>query len=473
MPDNPMPEETQELLQQYKEQETKTKNAQNKNQYAAKAFVENPMHKQMLMYVEEIRSFAHYDAEKGLYKILNKDEETSYFYRSLAFGTNRNITIAIVNDIVRQISFLTERRKQNTISKYLALKDGLLDTDTGETMPFDINKVAFYSLPLTSAEAKEAYSNNYILANCRFKKFLDEVLITSDEENPEPDKDLQALTQELFGYCLVPTTKSEATFFLKGSGSNGKGVVIELLEHLMGAENVSSTDISQLTNDRFAYADLIGKRVNLSTENEGEHVTSDKFKALISGDPVRIERKYGDSYTARLPIKYVFSTNDFPKFSGFDFALMRRIKILPFNKEFQSHERDLELKPFLKSEAEFKHVAMWALNGLFRLVKNHFQFTQPAQSHEALLTERNAIVSSLDFIFENYEPGGPVSFISFSDLYTAYSFWCKETGRKSIARNRFIKELRATKQFKEVRRLNSDNKREQGLFIKAKEDKEF
>ena len=72
--------------------------------------------------------------------------------------------------------------------------------------------------------------------------FLAEVL--------ESDSERIAVLQEWFGLCLIPDTTFQKFFMLVGEGSNGKKVILDVLETLLGEANVSHVPLEQFASQR-------------------------------------------------------------------------------------------------------------------------------------------------------------------------------------------------------------------------------
>jgi putative DNA primase/helicase len=51
-----------------------------------------------------------------------------------------------------------------------------------------------------------------------------------------------------------------------GSGDNGKSVFLKLLKMFLGSENVSHASLQELSDDRFAAADMYGKLANICAD---------------------------------------------------------------------------------------------------------------------------------------------------------------------------------------------------------------
>ncbi len=99
-------------------------------------------------------------------------------------------------------------------------------------------------------------------AKCnQFIKFIEEIM--------EGDAERIAVLQEIIGYLLTAFTIIHKVFFFYGEGSNGKSVLLEIITMLVGRDNISNLTLQDL-DDSFNRAVLIGKTVNITTENEGQ-----------------------------------------------------------------------------------------------------------------------------------------------------------------------------------------------------------
>jgi putative DNA primase/helicase len=120
-----------------------------------------------------------------------------------------------------------------------------------------------------------------------FNKFLDDVL---------PDKDRQNVLAEYLGSIFInnQTLKLEKSLLLYGTGGNGKSVVFDILNAIIGEENFSSFSLNCLTDQSGYYRAKIGnKLVNYASEIDGK-MNVGIFKQLVSGEPVEARLPYGD-----------------------------------------------------------------------------------------------------------------------------------------------------------------------------------
>jgi len=122
----------------------------------------------------------------------------------------------------------------------------------------------------------------------------------------------------------------KALIFYGASGANGKSTLQEVIEGIMPVGSVSHISPESFSNEQYVVG-LIGKKMNLSDEvPKDKQLQSDRFKALITGDPVMGKRIYRNPFAFRSKAMHVLATNSRPNFSHIDEGLMRRLLIIPF-----------------------------------------------------------------------------------------------------------------------------------------------
>ncbi len=222
------------------------------------------------------------------------------------------------------------------------------------------------------------------LKDCpRFKKFLQEVL---------PDEDDRKTVQEIFGAFLYRRPVDKAFFFL-GEGANGKSTLIKVMKAFLGSWNITSRSLQDLTENRFAPADLYGKLANLYYDMPSQGIRyTGNFKALTSGDAMTVEKKFRDSFTFANFAKLVFSANQMPPASDKTDAYFRRWIVITFPFQFLTKEeiaerikngedlenvkeRDPNVIDGITTEEELSGILNWALEGLHRLIERGFFFS--------------------------------------------------------------------------------------------------
>lgn len=252
--------------------------------------------------------------------------------------------------------------------------------------------------------------------------FLDDVLLGRQE--------YIHLLQEYFGYLLSPDCRQQRFLVCTGPGANGKGVVWEIGEAMVGSDSCSHVPLAQF-GDRFALYATLGKRLNVTSESmhmiaeEGETA----LKAFAAGDTMSFERKYGDRVEMKPTAKIVICTNALPRFSDKTWGVWRRLLLLPFDKTVDETAQIKDLADELKKE--LPGVLNWAIDGLDRLNLNG-RFTVP-ESHAQMLEDyRRDADPARAFLCDRYEPSTNGEYVFTDILYADYKEWCQNNGYKPL-----------------------------------------
>ena len=335
-------------------------------------------------------------------------------------------------DVFRLIKSRCLRKINDVDMEHIAFRDKYFNTDIMKPVTTSKEFVVTHKLDF-NYPGKEKYNIEV------FESYLNSSLVMQDNHD-EPDKDLINFTQTMFGYFLLNTITAEKSFFLTGVGANGKSVMLNIIRHMIGDEFVSAMTLQSLTTDKFKSHNLIGKKINICGEEESKYLDASKFKAMVSGDLIDAERKFGDSFEFKPNVKFLFSTNNIPTFKGIDYALKRRLVLIPFNRKFSEQECDRKLLNKLKKE--MPGIIKWSIDGARKLLLNDLTF-KLAQSQVDKMHELEAEISSvIAFINENYYIDKTCT-ISLSDLYNKYGEWCYFQRRKPVNMNRFARETGA------------------------------
>jgi putative DNA primase/helicase len=209
------------------------------------------------------------------------------------------------------------------------LKNGTFEFAPGKIniRPFDPNDFLTYQLPFEYDPTAQAPL---------FRKYLDEVI---------PDIERQNVISEYLGYVFIHPSllKLEKTLLLYGSGANGKSVFFDIVNAILGPENVSSYSLQSLTDSTGYYrAKLANKLVNYSSEING-NLEASIFKQLVSGEPVEARLPYYDPFILTNYAKMVFNCNELPKDVEHTKAFFRRFLIIPFDVTIPDDQQDKNL----------------------------------------------------------------------------------------------------------------------------------
>jgi putative DNA primase/helicase len=300
------------------------------------------------------------------------------------------------------------------------LLNGMLDLETGELEPHDKEYYSTVQIPI-------AFDPD---AECpRFLQFLGELF----RDNPTKARTLQ----DFSGYCLCNRIFIHKCLFLIGNGSNGKSTFINILNRIVGKENVSAIELHQLSN-RFLLSHLKDKMLNVSTEVEtSSQIESNIFKQIISGDLVQVDVKYKDPFSFRPTAKHIFSMNEIPIITDRTYAFARRLILVTFNQQFTGSDEDKHLEE--KLTEELPGILNWCLLGLTNVLENERinESEQMLEDKNAFLRDINPVVGFVEdqCIFDEY------CSVEKKELYKRYVEYCKESGVRSLGNARFYRQL--------------------------------
>lgn len=266
----------------------------------------------------------------------------------------------------------------------------------------------------------------------RFNQYLDEVL---------PDKNMQKLLAEYIGYVFVnsSTLKLEKALILYGTGANGKSVFFEIVNALLGRENVSTYTLQSLTDKSGYYrAKLANRLVNYASEING-NMEAALFKQLVSGEPVEARLPYGDPFTLTDYAKLIFNCNELPTDVEHTNAFFRRFMIVPFDKTIPEDQQDKELAAKIIRN-ELSGVFNWVLEGLQRILRQRDFTTCEAveKQNEKYRVESDSV---LKFLNESNYKKSIELFVKLATLYSLYKGFCGEDGYHPVGKSKFKKRL--------------------------------
>jgi putative DNA primase/helicase len=168
------------------------------------------------------------------------------------------------------------------------------------------------------------------------------------------------------GYALTGDTREQCLFFLHGQGRNGKTVLLRLLLAALGHYAQTApieTFLSSMTYRHPAeLADLEGARLVVASEPDADrHWNESRLKMLTGGDNVRARSMRQDFFEFTPKFKLVFLANHKPSFRGVNYAIRRRLQLIPFKETIGAEEDDKSL--FEKLCEELGGILQWMIDG--------------------------------------------------------------------------------------------------------------
>ena len=295
----------------------------------------------------------------------------------------------------------------------LNVLNGSLDLRTGELRPHN-------RLDLITKLAQVVYDAK---AECpTWWKFLERIFAKNF--------DLILFLQKAVGYALTGITWEQCLFFLYGLGANGKSTLLEIIQTLLGdyatrtsTETFLAKKGNSIPND---IAALRGARFVAAVEVEsGRRLAEVLVKEMTGGDRISARFIRAEWFEFKPEFKIFFAANHKPVIRGTDWAIWRRIHLIPFKVQIPKLEQDKELPANLKKE--LPGILNWAIEGCLQW--QHEGMTPPQAVQEATREYREEMDIVGDFLAECciVDPGASVAA---RDIYGAYTTWATDNGEK-------------------------------------------
>ena len=236
--------------------------------------------------------------------------------------------------------------------------------------------------------------------------------------------------QEYFGYALTTDTSYEIALWLYGKPGGGKSTVATGCQTMLG-DRAGLLGLSAIEKSRFALGNLAGKTLVVAAEQPAMFVQStDVINALISGEPITVERKYQDPIEITPRAKILWAMNSLPRISDAGNGIFRRVKVVEL-PAIETGKQDVTLKDAIKSEGA--GILNWALQGLAKLREREHFVIPDAVGAATDDFQNNNDVPAL-FVAERCVTGwdannDPYRVYS-QQLYDTYKAWCLENGHK-------------------------------------------
>ncbi|SHK15926.1 putative DNA primase/helicase [Desulfatibacillum alkenivorans DSM 16219] len=316
----------------------------------------------------------------------------------------------------------------------LGCPNGTIDLKTGDFRPGEQSDYIQAICP-TEWKGLDAQCPNW-------EKFLKEVF--------NNDADLVSYMQRLFGYGLTGLSTEHVLPILYGQGRNGKGTLLETLSHVLGelAQPVQAEMLLEQGRARSSSApsaDLMKLRgcrmVWASETDEGRRLNAGKVKWLTGGDSIPARPPYGTRIITFKPTHTLFLiTNHKPRVPGDEYALWKRIHLIPFSLSFVPDpqlpdERPADKRLPQKLQDEAPGILAWLVKGC--LEWKRIGDLKPPRSIKAATEAYQEQEDILGHFISDCCSISETTKVSARNLYQAYQDWCNRTGHYALSETKF------------------------------------
>ncbi|AIY81372.1 hypothetical protein U728_2922 [Clostridium botulinum 202F] len=363
---------------------------------------------------------------EGVYIAIHRLEP---YIREYIYIDHRNPdAIRSIFDSLRQvesIDFEELHGNENIIN----VRNGLLDITT---MELKLHSKEYIS----SNQLKCSYEKNPYNGG-KWDNYIDDLT--------EGNKEAMSFLQEVAGSILsnIKGYRLKSIMGLQGKGDSGKSQFFNVLGNILGDDLIGTASLQKLSNAQFIGSAIYGKRIVFDADTPAQPLGNvDIIKKLSGGDKLPIEFKGVNSFNYRFNGLIVFACNDMI-YLGNDKGdhFYNRFHILQCNNVISSKKQN----PFLADEIfnqEKEYVFKWALEGLKRVIKNGYKFTETkviSNVRENVKNEQDSVRAFIvnDCIVTNEHENK----ILFSDLFRKYDLFCEIEGYNPCKRKSFRMKL--------------------------------
>lgn len=216
---------------------------------------------------------------------------------------------------------------------------------------------------------------------------------------------------QIIAYCMLPSYPIHRIFCLNGSGLNGKGTLLRLINNFIGSGNICSTELDQIIKSNFETAKLYKKLVcEMGETNFSAIEKTSLLKRLTGQDMIGFEFKNKNPFDDFNYAKIIIATNSLPMTYDKTIGFYRRWFIIDFPNIF--NEKNDVLKCI--TEEEYENLAKKCIRILKELLeKREFHNEGSIQEREKRFEEiSNPIKPFIKEIFEK----------NFNSKYPLYEF---------------------------------------------------
>ena len=277
------------------------------------------------------------------------------------------------------------------------------------------------------------FAHNPAAKNNLFLNYLDQVL---------PDRDTQRTLQEITGYLFIKGLKMEKVFFLYGTGANGKSVFFEVLNGVLGKDNISNYSLESLTDEKGYHRAMIKDViVNYGTDIRLTKIDAGMFKTLASGEPIEARLPYREPFLMTDYAKLIFNVNKMDSANiEHTHGFYRRLLVIPFNITIPDEQQDRDLHTKILNDRA--GVLNWIIAGAEQVIKsrNIFISAECEAFKQKFIKETDSVAMYEADFLETMKAN--IYYKSYADAYIEYKNYCQDAGHsRPLGRNNFVNRM--------------------------------
>jgi len=248
---------------------------------------------------------------------------------------------------------------------------------------------------------------------------------------------------EWAGYLMTPDLSYEKFMMLYGDPRSGKGTVLDILHHTVGADQTCATSLRAIVG-RFGLQPLVGKShcVFGDIRNPIRVVLSEALEIIlgvVGADSMPVDIKRINALpSVQLKTRFSMAMNELPAFFDHSRAVESRMLVL-YHPNSHVGDADPRIKQRVIKEVKEGNMINFALEGFKRLNENK-EFSVP-ESNEMVMAQFRSISAPVSTFIEECVVLCDGETVEKNTMFSVWSAWCKRTGRKPQLPEQFGKWL--------------------------------
>ncbi len=244
------------------------------------------------------------------------------------------------------------------------------------------------------------------------------------------DREWVDYVQRLVGYTISGRVNEEIIIFLLGGGANGKSVFSNIMRRILHsyAGSVPANFLMVSNRDGEAatpvLARLPGVRMAQANEVEaGSRLSAQAVKVAASSDAIAARHLHKSAFEFVPTHTLWVRGNHKPIITDTDDGIWRRIRLVPFDRQFGPDEKDVRLEEKLMTEAP--GILAWMVQGHIEYLRRGLS---PAKRvADASIDYRKESDMVEQWVNERGERGAALQWPQ-AEAYQDYREWCSEQG---------------------------------------------
>lgn len=358
-----------------------------------------------------------------------------------------------VKTIMRHKNNVAEEWFNTSTDGYMNMANGIYSMEENKMISHNPNHGFRHVLPFDYPDKEEDTSI--------FDKFMDDITC----QRPE----LTTALLEFMGYCLSgDTCWAQKCLMITGEGANGKSKFLDLLKNLTGKANYSAVSMGELTRSENARLLLENKLFNVSSETGANSIYAGEiFKAMVAGDEITVKQLYVSTYSIVNKAKLILSCNEAPHLGEANYAMFRRMIMIPFDATFRSEDGTQDPYILDKLLTERSGIFLKAMKAYKEMKKRgSFSRSEVAEAQKERFMEESDVIKSWFLDTYTVVSADVEEYSVKADIYQDYTNACKmELGVKPKSSIMFFRQVR--KFIKDLDGRTKNKRMNDGSFSKA------